>query len=514
MLTRRRFLEATALTGASLPLMGFRGAGDGPIDAALFPGLDADALPWLGLAASLPDEHDYEARVEGRIPDGLRGVLYRNGPGLFERDGLRKRSILDGDGMIQAFRIGDDGVRYQNRYTRTEKFVEEEEDGAFRYATWTTQAPGGMFSNLFARRMANQAGVSTALKHGNLYAFDESSEPHELDPATLETRGLSTLGTDEDAAVFSAHSKTDGRNGEWLHFGLGYGRDIDLHLNHFHADGRLRSHRTVKLPRYCYLHDYFATERHLVFNVHPAEISIFRFLFGRSSLVGAMDWRPELGNLVMIVPREGDAEPILIETEASWMWHTLNAYERGGEIVADFVGYDGAEDFLGDDPWFMAVMEGRRGKASASSLRRYVIDPAARTLRQEVIASGTCEFPIVNPAHACHPHRYGYVVRNHEPGPFPHQVARVDTQTGASDVFDFGEAAFCGEPIFARAPGASYEAGSTDEPGWLLTQVYDSRTRKSFLAILDAEHVADGPVAIAHLRHHVPLSFHGWWAAA
>ncbi|MEE2971298.1 MAG: carotenoid oxygenase family protein [Pseudomonadota bacterium] len=37
---------------------------------------------------------------------------------------------------------------------------------------------------------------------------------------------------------------------------------------------------------------------------------------------------------------------------------------------------------------------------------------------------------------------------------------------------------------------------------------------KTFLAIFEVADVAAGPVAKLWLRHHVPVSFHGWWRAA
>lgn len=510
-MNRREFLGAATATAASLTLPGCGGAGNLPIPATDFPGIDGE-LPWLGLAASLEEEHDYAPVIEGAVPSDLRGSLFRNGPGRFDRGGDRKRCILDGDGMIQAFDFTASGVRYRNRYTRTRKFVDEEGEGAFRYATWTTQAPGGAFSNLFARSMSNQAGVSTAVKRDHLYVFDESSVPHELDPNTLETIGTSTLGLPEADAVYAAHPKTDGRNGEWLHFGLDYGRNVTIHLACFRADGSAKSHRVVTLPRYVYLHDFFVTEHWIVLNLHPAELSIFRFLAGSTSLVGSMRWRPELGNLVMVVPREGPAEPRIMETDPSWMWHALNAYEQGDEIVADFVGYDSPDHFLGEDPSFFAIMSGRRGRTSPASVRRYVIDPRRATLRAEVLADGNCEFPIVNPHHACHEHRFGYLARGQRQGePFWSEVLRIDTRTGAVSSFDFGDGAYCAEPIFAAKPGFDYRPGSEREPGWLLTQVYDSHAKRSYLAILRADHLADGPVARVHHTHHVPLSLHGTW---
>ena len=513
MFSRRHFFAVATGTGINLALARRAQAGDPPLDAALFPPLDNhDRLPWLGLATSLYEEHDYTAQVEGILPPNLRGILYRNGPGLFDRGGLRKRCVLDGDGMVQAFRIGDGVIQYRNRFVRTEKFVEEETAGRYLYATWTTQAPGGRFANLFGRTIRNQAGVSVIRKHDRLYAFDESAEPYELDPDTLDTIGLSRLGLAKGTALYSAHSKTDGQTGEWLHFGLEYGRTITVHLTTFHPNGSLKSHRTVSLPRYAYIHDYFVSDRYLIFNVHPAEIAIFRFLLGSASLTGSMQWRPEQGNLVLVIPRAGDATAIEFTTEATWMWHTLNAYEQGDEIIADFVGYDSPTHFLGNDPLFFAIMAGRRGMSTPpGSVRRYIINVKGRSIRQEILAEGHYEFPIVNPRHACHAHRYGYVARGDSQSPFWSQVTRLDTQTGKTDSYDFGGGVYCTEPIFAPEPGYDYTTHASEEPGWLFTEGYDSRTGKSFLAILRADRLSDGPVAVAHLRHHVPLSFHGYW---
>ena len=54
--------------------------------------------------------------------------------------------------------------------------------------------------------------------------------------------------------------------------------------------------------------------------------------------------------------------------------------------------------------------------------------------------------------------------------------------------------------------------GAGDEgEGWLLSMVYDHTARRSRLAILRADALADGPVATVELEHHTPLSFHGSW---
>ena len=335
MLTRRQFLWLAGGATASLALLPGCAASP-PLRKETFPDFGDEVHPYLGLATSLREEHDYEAAVEGMVPAGLRGTLYRNGPGLFDRGGLRKRNLLDGDGMVQAFRFHDGGVRYRNRYVRTAKFVEEEAAGTFIYPSWSTQVPGGVIANFWGPgRIRSQAGVTVYLRNGRLFAFDETGLPWELDPVTLDTIGESRLGLPEGFTTYAAHSKMDPVTGEWLHFGILYGQKPELHCTILGPGGGLKLHRVIPLPRPVYMHDWIVSDRHLIFNVHPAEIDFWGFLLGRRSMADSIRWRPEEGNLIMVVERGGESAPIVLETAACFMWHSFNAYERQGEIIAD-----------------------------------------------------------------------------------------------------------------------------------------------------------------------------------
>ena len=58
--------------------------------------------PFAPLGQSINEEFHYAPRITGNLPKALNGTLLRNGPGLFERAGRRKRHLLDGDGLIQG----------------------------------------------------------------------------------------------------------------------------------------------------------------------------------------------------------------------------------------------------------------------------------------------------------------------------------------------------------------------------------------------------------------------------
>ncbi|HJV64380.1 MAG TPA: carotenoid oxygenase family protein [Geomonas sp.] len=512
MLSRRQLLACGAQAAGSLALAGC--AVSPPLRKDVFPDFGDAAHPYLGLATTLSTEHSYQARVDGALPAELRGTLYRNGPGLFDRGGVRKRNLLDGDGMVQSFTFHGSGVHYRNRFVRTRKFVEEEAAGHFIYPSWSTQAPGGLWANFMRSRFQGQAGITVFPWRGQLYAFDECSLPYQLNPVTLDTVGVSTLGLGEGFTIYAAHAKIDPVSGEWLHFGVLYGPSPKLHITVFKPSGALKLHRSIPMPSNVYIHDWFVSDRHFIISFHPVQIDFWTVFFGRKSMVESLSWHPEKGNLIMVLEREGDRAPLMLEAPACYMWHSVNAYQRGSEIFADFIGYDNPDHFVGADPVASAVMQGRKGEYSfPGTVRRYLIDPATRTIHTETVALGNYEWPRVNELHRCHSYRYGYMLETRQGDFFWTKLCRIDLLGGGIDGYDFGAGCYLTEPVFIPVPGRRYLPQDATEPGWLLTEVYDSGSRLSYLAVLRADRLQDGPVATVRLTHHVPFSYHGWWNA-
>lgn len=492
---RREFLQLSipALLTVPTGLSGLVGCtSEQALDVGLFLG---------GFASSLETEHDYVASVVGELPADLAGsVLYRNGPGLFERDGVRKRTLLDGDGMVNAYFFEPDGtVRFRNRFVHTPKYLAEQREGRYLYDTWTTLAPRPLGP---PESDSSQAGVSVWRIHDKLLAFDESNFPQSLDPNTLETLGVDTLGFSPDATLFAAHPKLIAATGEVAMFGLDY-RTQTLDLTVFAADGTIVEHRKHPLVPVRYLHDFFATPTHLVVALHPAVIDFERVAAG-NALRDAMRWTAGLGNRWLIFERGSDAPPIEIEGPARWMWHSANMFVREGKLVCDWIGYDDAEHFLGPDADFEQVMleqlvtTGARGR-----LRRTILDPVAGSYSEEQLsAAGNFEFPQVPYPQWGQEHRKIYSCVHPGDGSLWTAILSFDTENGREDMYDFGEEYVVGEPILAEGSGGRR---------WLLSEVADRITSRSFLAVFDAEAISAGPVAQVELNHHLPIRFHGHW---
>lgn len=83
------------------------------------------ASPW----DSQHREFDYDLDdIEGAIPEGLRGALYRIGPGRLDVDGHPLSHIFDGDGMVSHIEIGPVGGPLPESVRADEELREDERD--------------------------------------------------------------------------------------------------------------------------------------------------------------------------------------------------------------------------------------------------------------------------------------------------------------------------------------------------------------------------------------------------
>ncbi len=418
--------------------------------------------------------------------------------------------ILDGDGLAESFHFDDKGVDFSARFIRTPKYVEEEKAGRFLHPTWSTLSPAGWWRNL-GLKVQNQAGITICEWGGRVFAFDEGQKPVELDPFTLGTRGEVNIVPGRPEVAFQAHFKWGKRSKEWIPLSVNYGKSMTAEAFFFDETGQAKGSQKVNLPRAVYIHDWFATEKHLIFLLHPGFVTLgsyLKLLTGFLTFAESVQWKPQEGNVIAVVERGSDKPPRLFETDALWMWHSANAYDRKNEIVLEFVGDASGGGIGTTDSGFYHIMSGKEpsvGGPATSLLYRYTLNLSNGTCRRETVTDGgNFEMPFLDPDDRALPHRYVYVTKADSDQLFWSSVVRVDATTGATNAFHFGKGCFCTEPVFARSL----------EGGWLLTVVYEHAKRKSYLAILKADRLEDGPVARVRLQHALPLSFHGSFSAA
>ena len=490
LVTRRRF---ATLMGA-----GFAAAAAGPAwpdDGVDVPWRSAD--PHLS-GNFLPVQRETDAAdlqvLSGRIPPELRGAYLRNGPNpLFEP--LAFTYPLDGDGMIHAVYLEGGRARYRNRFVRTRGLAVEQRLGRAVYGSFAK--PVNIDTSVLlpgepAAPFKNGAFVNIIRHGGRLLALNEAITAYELSPA-LDTLGEWTAATAQPIRL-GAHNRHHPRNGDL--YALQY--DWREPLIRFHQIDRGDTLvRTLPVPMVMptMVHDFVLTERTIVLIAGPAVFDIDAARAGRSML----QWRPDLGLRVALIPLDGGAVR-WIESDAFFVFHFANGFERGGRIVVDYVHHEAFS--LGP------------ARGGPPTLRRLHIDPARGSLRVERLSEHMVEFPRVDDRREALPARHVYLPTRTPTLTLPdppsaafNAVLKVDTDSGRLQSHDFGNR-LVGEAIFIPRPG-----GTREDDGYIATYVYDPATRGSTLALLHAQRIEDAPVAVIQMPQRVPQGLHGNWIA-
>lgn len=455
------------------------------------------------------------AAARGAIPAELRGTLYRNGPGRLERGGRWVHHPFDGDGMISAVRFdGSGAAQLRNRFVRTEGWLAEEQAGRFvRRGVFGTQKPGGPLANAFDLRLKNIANTHVVRLGDQLLALWEASSPHALDPESLETRGLSLLGGIlKPGEAFSAHPRFDpGHHGaeRMVTFGVNSGPRSTVRLMEFDpASGALLSERSDRFNGFAFLHDFAITPNWAVFLQNAIDFNPLPYLLGQCGAAQCLKSRPGGQAKFWLIPRDAGAfagqPPRILDAPAGFVFHHLNAWEEGEEVVVESIYYD---DFpsIGPDTDFRAVDFDLLPEGLLEQCRLNLTEGTVRTTR---LSERCCEFAMVNPQWEGLPARYGWMaVAERETGNDPLQaIKKLDLISGERQVWSAAPRGFVSEPLMVPRPGATAE-----DDGWVLCVVWNGARCASDLVILDAATLAE--VAVLELPLAIPHGLHGSFVA-
>ena len=445
------------------------------------------------------DAHDLV--IEGEVPAGLSGSLYRNGPNP-QYPPRGQSHWFAGEGMVHGFHIRDGRVSYRNRWVMTDKVALERAAG---------HALFGMFNNpMESDPSVQDKDPSLANTHivwhaGRLLALEEGHAPVAIDPQTLGTDGVWDFGG-ALKANFTAHPKIDPETGEMLAFAYMAKGPATADMAYYVIDkaGRLTRQDFFEAPYSAMVHDFLATDRHVLFPVFPLTADLGRAMQGGPFFA----WEPEKGSHIGLMARDAAVDSIRwFRAPACYVFHPLNAWSEGDAVVADVMKYEVAPLFT--DPQGRPVASG----ANPARLVRWTFDLAGNSddVREEMLDDQSAEFPRLDDRRAGLRNRYGFAagqsaVTGVDGDESFDTLLRYDLQSGAKDSYLMPEGQKLSEPVFVpRSPDAP------EGDGWLLATVFRPAENRSDLAIFDTGAVADGPVARAHLPVRVPYGFHGSW---
>ncbi|WP_241385259.1 carotenoid oxygenase family protein [Rhodococcus sp. CH91] len=452
-----------------------------PVDPAHNPHL-------TGLFAPQREEVDvHDLEVHGELPADLHGSYLRNGPNpRFDPIGHYVYPI-DGDGMVHRVEITEGGARYTNRFVRTPQVVAEEKAGRALWAGITDPyfPPEKEVGPDLANTMRELPDINIVRHGGRLLAMAEAAPPYALG-SELETLGRETFGGTLPAGL-TAHPKIDPHSGEMIAFC--YVLDAPyLTWSVIAPDGRVTRAATPVdgADRPLMIHDMALTPTYIVLILAPLVFDLSQIFSGGSPL----DWKPDLGVRVALIPRDGSAVR-WFSTDAFWMWHTANAFDLpGGDVALDYV------------EWRYPGALTEKSGPNRSALRRAVIGRNGVT--RTTLYERDIEFPRIDDRTTTLAHRVVATIGRSGSQKLP---------TGAADSLFWFDVASGTESVWAHetlAPGEPVHL-TGDSAGYWGAIATDRADLTSWFLVFPEADPASGPLARVRLPIRVPAGLHGAW---
>ena len=487
---RRNFLTAAASLGAA-------SLGALALTPETLLAAQANSGAWtLGVADVEADIAPQDLRlVRGRPPADLAGVLYRNGPAKFRRPGASATHWFDGDGLMRRFQIGEGKARLAARFAETPKRrIETAANGMVQPGFGSPAGKGARVGN---PDDVNAANTSVMKAGGEIWALWEAGSPLAMDPDTLATRGFHTLRPDMKGMPFLAHPRYEPDGRIW-NLGVSGAKAIIWRLA---ADGALEAATPISLPNPSYIHDFTATERHLILVLQPwlHERLVVPFSAGFA-------WRPEKGTQILVLDKDDLSRRRIYDLEAFSFFHMGDAWEdAGGAIKFDIC--------TAADPGFgargaAAILKGDLAGATYDVQVELITLPRQGPARRERIGM-VAEFPRTDPRFAGRARNFSvYAGGMPSAHPVAQGVTVRDWGRDRNDSYDFGRDQMVEEMVFVPRPG-----GTDEFDGWLVGSSINLTARASELHVFDARSVAAGPISTWRADVALPITFHGIFVA-
>jgi carotenoid cleavage dioxygenase-like enzyme len=483
--------------------------------AARYPG----SIHFDGFFAPMRAEADvFELEVEGTIPADLDGAFYRIGADNQFPPAREDDIYINGDGMVTMIRFRDGHADLRSRYVRTRRWQLER---AARRALFSAYRNPFFYDPSVADE-TDDGNANTALvwHGGRLLALKEGARPYELDPVTLETRGVWDFHGELESHTFTAHPKVDPVTGQMLAFAYNSsGRpDADIVLFEVDPSGHISRTQRFDAPYSSMIHDWLVTRDHIVIHFSPMISDYERMKTEPQYFI----WDAALPAHVAIIPRAQGVEGIRwFSSDLVMQTHSLNAWSEGDTVFVDHfvtpVGWLGQFSKTTEAPitngppmlerWTFDMREGAP---------KPVIDgPKAQ---RERLYHNPCDFPTEDQRFMMSKLRHHWIGcfdptlgpppggRTPMGGPPFNCLVHLDEDIGQPSVFFPGPNSSPEEPMFVlKHPDAD------EGEGYLISVIKRYDLNRSDIVILDALDIEAGPIATLKVPFRLRHAFHCAW---
>ena len=454
-----------------------------------------------------------DCEVIGQIPADLEGSFYRVGPDYQYPPSL-PNIPFDGEGHLCLFRFSGGRVDYRSRYVRTERYTAQAKAGRALFGTYRNPFSDPPEVAGLSRGTAN---TNIIYHHGHLFALKEDSPPVALNPHTLETTDpVYRFGGQMTADTFTAHPKLDSETGEMV--GIAYeakglaSRDVACYA--FDREGRKTWEAWIQVPYAGMIHDFAITRSYLAILVVPMVTDVERMKAGHVHFA----WDSSLPTWLGVMRRDGDGSDLRwFRGPERCATHVMGAFEDGTRVQIDMdMGLKNQFPFFPQrdgSPFDPVAAQGHVVRLSVD-----LADKARPNYEMETLYPHQGVLSRQDDRYHSVPYNTGFMLTFDPLAPFDPRLAaampfrpqnhwtRFDHDRRRATSWFVGPESGLQECCFAPR-----RADAPEGQGYLLGVVNRYLENRNDLVILDAERLADGPLATVRLPTRIPGQVHGWW---
>ena len=454
----------------------------------------------------------YDLEVEGKIPAELDGTFFRIGPDQAYPPKMGDANPFNGDGFVTAFRIKDGYCDMQMQYVHTQRLLAERKARRGLFGDYRNPFTDDESVKGLSRAVAN---TNIVAHNGMILAMKEDQPPYAMDPVTLETKALFTFDGQMTATSFTAHPKIDYETGDlygYAYAAKGEATD-DIAIYRFDRHGKKTWEVWIKSPYPGMIHDCAISENYIVLPLMPQVMSLERIKQGGI----IFQWEPTYDQVYIVMPKGGEAKDArFFHAPNAMPGHVVNAFDDGGKLYLDLpVALDNVF-------WFFPDKDGKFPPPGSfgTEVTRWCFDMNDKHSKPvpHVMSTLAAEFPHCDDRYVGKPYKYGFMQASDHTKPYDADRAgpimgfffntflTMDMSTGKADTWFCGDTSSTQEPVFApKSPTAA------EGEGYVLGVVNRRAEHRSDLVILDAMHMADGPIATIKIPVRLKYAIHGNW---
>jgi carotenoid cleavage dioxygenase len=442
------------------------------------PAVPSDENPYLSsgnFAPMVGETTAVDLRVHGQIPEELSGRLLRIGPSPIQPRDPALYHWFSGTGLLHGVRVrGGRAEWYRSRFTLSS-------DAAEALGKAHISGPGGPHLPV---------NTSVMLLNGRGYAIVEAgANPIEFDYELNSIARADFGGTLEGG--FTAHPKCDPATGEVVAIAYHPSRPT-LRYVVIDAAGRAETRADIPMAHRPMVHDVGITRNYIV--VLDMPVTLQPELHPNHGF--PYFWNPSRPARLGLLRRSGELDSLQwFELPPCFVFHVVNSYEDGGDVVVDVVRHP--RSFDRNPLW---------PDEGPPKLVRWTLNLSSGTVGERVLDEHRGEFPRIDDRRSGQNYRYAYSAHwwgdRLESAP----AYKHDVRSARTEVRDFGPGCASLEPVFVPRVRATEE-----DDGYMMAYVYNGPRSASDVVIWSARDFTGPPLAIIELPVRVPFGFHGDW---